>query len=307
MNKKFISALCICFLALTAIAGSSYYVKEGADKGKVNLKNSTENATTVNSKEAKNDIEEKTDKSKETQTKKDETNGSKTNLQNNKTLADAKKDTITKDNVVKEDNGDEVIENENKKNEKKNNDKKNNSRKDNTAGNKSNKVVKENPIKGDGSLKGLSTEANAAINKLSFNRDSELTWPLNGNILLEYSMDSTVYFSTLNEYKTNPAIIIQAEEFAPVIAAAKGVVTELGENDEIGVYMKMAIGNDYELTYGQIVNPTVKVGETVKAGQSIACVNEPTRYYEKEGYNLYFSVTKDGKPVDPMEFLVLSE
>lgn len=169
------------------------------------------------------------------------------------------------------------------------------------------KVVTENSEKGDGSLNGLSTEANAMISSLDFGVDSDMLWPVEGNILLEYNMDNTIYFSTLNEYKTNPALVIQGTEYAPVIAAAKGVVTEIDENDEIGVYMKMSVGNDYEVTYGQIINPTVEIGETVEAGATIACVNEPTRYYEKEGYNLYFSVTKDGEPVDPMEFLVLSE
>ncbi|MCR5836820.1 MAG: M23 family metallopeptidase [Lachnospiraceae bacterium] len=167
--------------------------------------------------------------------------------------------------------------------------------------------TEENPIEGEGNLKGLSTEVNAAINALSFNKKSNLLWPVEGNIILEYNMDNTIYFPTLNEYKTNPSIVIQSEEFAPVIASAKGVVTEIGENDEIGVYIKTAIGNDYEVTYGQIINPTVEEGQVVDAGDVIACVNKPTKFYEKEGYNLNFAVTKKGKAVDPMKYLTVNE
>ncbi|MBE5957283.1 MAG: M23 family metallopeptidase [Lachnospiraceae bacterium] len=164
-----------------------------------------------------------------------------------------------------------------------------------------------NPIEGEGNLNGMSTEVNAAINNLTFNNKSRLLWPVEGNIILEYNMDNTVYFPTLNEYKTNPALVIQSEEFAPVKAAAKGVVTKIGDNDEIGVYIKTAIGNDYEITYSQIVNPTVEEGQVVEAGDVIACVNSPTRFYEKEGYNLNFALTRKGKPVDPMKFMTVSE
>ena len=167
--------------------------------------------------------------------------------------------------------------------------------------------TEENPVEGDGSLNGMSTEVNAAINTLEFDKKSTLLWPVEGNIILEYNMDNTIYFPTLNEYKTNPAIVIQSEEFAPVRAAAKGVVTEVSDNEELGVYIKMAVGNDYEITYGQIVNPTVEEGQVVEAGKVIACVNTPTRYYEKEGYNLNFKLTKKGKPVDPMKYLTVTE
>lgn len=268
MNKKFISAVCICFCALMIIAGSSYYIKEGNNKGEVNLKNSTENETEGSALEAKNDVEKASDRVSGMEEEASSFTGNIVDVGNN-TIGETT-EAETEEVTTRE-------------------------------------KVKENPVKGDDSLNGLSTEANAVINSLKFNKDSEMLWPVQGNIILEYNMDNTIYFSTLNEYKTNPSIVIQSEEYAPVVAAAKGVVTELGENDELGIFMKMSIGNDYEVTYGQIVNPVVEVGETVEAGQQIACINEPTRYYEKEGYNLNFSVTKNGEPVDPMDFLVLSE
>lgn len=272
MNKKFISAVCICFCALMVIAGSSYYIKEGKSKGEVHLEKSGETVTDNAAKEAKNEVEKASDRISGVEEEGSSFTGNVVDVGSNTTkeTTEASTEAQTKKKVRKE-------------------------------------TVKENPIKGDNSLNGLSTEANAVINSLKFNKDSEMLWPVQGNILMEYNMDNTIYFSTLNEYKTNPSLIIQGEEYAPVVAAAKGVVTEIGENDELGIFMKMSIGNNYEVTYGQIVNPIVEVGQTVEAGAQIACINEPTRYYEKEGYNLNFSVTKDGKPVDPMNFLVLSE
>ena len=41
----------------------------------------------------------------------------------------------------------------------------------------------------------------------------------------------------------------------------------------------------------------------VEAGQTIGYVGEPTKYYSTEGSNVYFELQKDGKPVNPKEYL----
>ena len=51
-----------------------------------------------------------------------------------------------------------------------------------------------------------------------------MEWPVNGNILLDYNMDQTVYFPTLDQYKLSPAIAVQAAEGAPVLASVPGTV-----------------------------------------------------------------------------------
>ena len=40
------------------------------------------------------------------------------------------------------------------------------------------------------------------------------------------------------------------------------------------------------------------------AGDILGYVDVPTKYYSKEGSNIYFDMTRDGKPVDPMEYAV---
>ena len=41
----------------------------------------------------------------------------------------------------------------------------------------------------------------------------------------------------------------------------------------------------------------------IEAGQTIGYVGEPTKYYSTEGNNVYFELQKDGKPVNPKEYL----
>ena len=131
----------------------------------------------------------------------------------------------------------------------------------------------------------------------------KLLWPVAGNIILDYSMDKTVFFTTLEQYKYNPAVIIQAEVNQDVLCGANGQVTKIEENDELGTTVTVDFGNGYEGVYGQLKDVAVEPGSPVQAGVKLGLVNEPTRFYVKEGSNVYFKVLKDGKPVDPMNLL----
>lgn len=138
---------------------------------------------------------------------------------------------------------------------------------------------------------------------LFFSKTGTLLWPVEGHVLLNYSMDSTVYFPTLDQYKYNPALIIGAEVGDEVLAAERGLITEVTETAETGQTVIVEIGNGYELVYGQLAEVTVSPGEYVEQGDRIGELAEPTKYYSVEGCNLYFQLLKDGEPVNPLEYL----
>lgn len=138
---------------------------------------------------------------------------------------------------------------------------------------------------------------------LDFKEEDGLVWPIVGDVLINYSMDKTVYFPTLEQYKYNPAIVIAANKGENITAAANGRVTSVGYDPIIGNMVVMDLGNGYELTYGQLENITVSEGSYVSVGDGIGTVAAPTKYYSTEGTNVYFKLTKDGEPVNPMERL----
>ena len=107
---------------------------------------------------------------------------------------------------------------------------------------------------------------------VTYNGTSKLTWPIKGNIILPYSVNSTIYFESLDQYRINKGIL-------------------------------MDLGNEYTVLYGQLKDIRVKEGTMVNAGEVIAKVAEPTSYYTLEGTNLYFQMEKDKKSVDPLKYL----
>ena len=140
-----------------------------------------------------------------------------------------------------------------------------------------------------------SADTSAAVQpELNFTEDSQMLWPVNGQVVIDYSMDATTYFPTLDQYKYNDALMLGCESGEPV---------SISEDVETGTTMVMDLGNGYQATYGQLKDITVEPGQTVESGTILGYVSDPTKYYVKEGANLYFAMTKDGNPIDPMIYI----
>jgi murein DD-endopeptidase MepM/ murein hydrolase activator NlpD len=130
--------------------------------------------------------------------------------------------------------------------------------------------------------------------------------PVEGEIMMHFDMEHTVYFATLDQYKYNPATIIRAAEGQPVYACANATVKTIYSNEEIGTAMVLDLGNGYEAVYGQLRNIQYQEGEKVGRGDQIAEVAAPTIYYTLEGSNLYFSLKKEGEVINAETMLPMN-
>ncbi len=148
-----------------------------------------------------------------------------------------------------------------------------------------------------------SAETAGGGSEINFSEEDKLIWPVSGAVLMNYSMDKTVYFATLEEYKYNPALIIGGAVNDQVISAGKGIVKSIDKTPQEGTTVTVDMGNGYEAIYGQLQNVQVKTGDSVEAKTVLGYLAEPTRYYSVEGCNLYFEFRKDGQPVDPLQYL----
>lgn len=137
---------------------------------------------------------------------------------------------------------------------------------------------------------------------LHFIPEDGMRWPLEGSVLLNYSMDQMIYFPTLEQYQYNPALIIEGAVNSKVYIVAKGTITDIYTNEETGCTVVEDLGDGYTAIYGQLKEVNFAVGDSVERGQVIGYVNEPTKYYSVEGSNLYFAMQKDGEPVNPIEY-----
>ena len=121
-------------------------------------------------------------------------------------------------------------------------------------------------------------ETGAEANALHFAPEDGMLWPMEGNVILNYSMDSTIYFATLDQYKYNPAVIIAGEVNNKVYSVAKGKVIGLSNNEETGCTMTVDLGDGYRAIYGQLKEPNFAVGDYVESGHVLGYVAEPTKH-----------------------------
>ena len=128
------------------------------------------------------------------------------------------------------------------------------------------------------------------VETLKFTATDTLAWPVEGNVILNYSMNRTVYFSTLDQYRYNPAIMIGSDVGAEVKSAAIGEVTNIETSAQTGITITVSVGSGYEVVYGQLKDICVEKGDRITKGQVIGYLSEPTKYYNVEGPNLYFQM-----------------
>jgi len=143
----------------------------------------------------------------------------------------------------------------------------------------------------------------ADVGELNFTSDKTLTWPVEGAVILPFSMETTVYFKTLDQYKCNPAVLIASGSGSTVKNAYLGKVTKVTSDNTYGNMVTMYIGNDYSIVYGQLDAVYVKEGDYVKAGESVGTIGKPTDSFADEGNHLFFQMLKGDTPVDPMTFM----
>lgn len=128
--------------------------------------------------------------------------------------------------------------------------------------------------------------------------------PLKGEVLAAFSMDTLVYSETLGDWRTHDGVDISAKPGTTVQAASAGTVRTVTDDVLMGTTVVIGHKDGYETTYANLqASPTVKAGDTVTAGQVIGAVGTTAAAESSRSPHLHFSVTQDGIPVDPNEYL----
>ena len=128
-------------------------------------------------------------------------------------------------------------------------------------------------------------------------------FPVVGEVIKKFSSTELQYSVTFNDMRLHSGIDIKADEGAAVKSAGDGKVTEIANDPTLGYTVKIDHGNGMVGIYaGLNKSVAVKVNDTVKSGTNLGplgtvnseCLDAP---------HLHLEFLKDGKPVDPLEYL----
>ena len=130
------------------------------------------------------------------------------------------------------------------------------------------------------------------------------TAPVSGETLMGYSMEALGYNQTTRDWRVHDGVDIGAEAGTKVCAAADGTVYTVYEDETMGMTVVIRHDGGYTTRYASLAEAvSVKAGDKVTAGQVIGCVGSTALLESAIGDHVHFSVSCDGKTVDPADFL----
>ena len=128
--------------------------------------------------------------------------------------------------------------------------------------------------------------------------------PLDGTTVTVFSMTELLYDETMADWRTHNGIDIQAAEGDSVRTAASGTVLSVKDDELMGTTVVIQHGGGYTTQYSCLQkDPPVQEGDQVAAGDIIGLVGSTASAEGSMGPHLHFSVSKDGKLIDPADYV----
>jgi len=121
--------------------------------------------------------------------------------------------------------------------------------------------------------------------------------PAAGSVIKEFG-DQYDEISRAREF--HGGVDLDGPEGEQVYAARSGKVIEAGKKGDLGLYVRIAHGAGVETGYGHLSAISVSAGECITGGRQIGKIGATGR---TGGPRLHFEVLRDGKPVNPLDFL----
>ena len=130
--------------------------------------------------------------------------------------------------------------------------------------------------------------------------------PVSGDVIMDYAMDCLCYNPTTRDWRTHNGMDFAGAEGTPVLAAADGTVYTIYDDETLGTTVVIRHQDGYVTTYSSLSKDiSVSVGQDVTLGSPIGYVGTTALVESAMGDHVHFSVSCDGKPVDPEDFFLL--
>lgn len=130
------------------------------------------------------------------------------------------------------------------------------------------------------------------------------TWPVKGDVLTDFSLETLSYDETMGDWRVHSAIDIAAALGTTVVSTADGTVAQVYTDDLMGTTVVIDHGQGMVSTYSNLQRtPTVEEGDKVYTGSIIGSVGATAIAESRQIAHLHFELSKDGVAVDPELYL----
>ena len=176
-----------------------------------------------------------------------------------------------------------------------------------------NKIINNKPIEDEEkkSVDKKNDKVQSKINtKTAKKRESKeqqplrLSYPVYGKIINDYAQDKMIFSKTLQQWTTHSGIDISSDIGEPVKAAMDGVIKSIKTDPRFGITIIIEHNNGIKTVYSNLSTVSMaRVGKEVKRGDTISGIGNTASFESEDKSHLHFEVLKDGKLVNPIDYL----
>ena len=129
--------------------------------------------------------------------------------------------------------------------------------------------------------------------------------PVSGSIMKGHSVETPVFSQTLGDWRVHTGIDIAAEMGAEVTAIAGGTVSAVRNDPFMGKTVEVTHEGGIVSVYSNLSNDgvTVKVGDTVAAGDKLGVVGDTSLTELADESHLHFEILVSGVSVNPLDYI----
>lgn len=105
-----------------------------------------------------------------------------------------------------------------------------------------------------------------------------------------------------HDIRFHGGVDVKAKAGQVVKATAIGIVTQIGQDEALGIFVHIRHAFGFETLYGHLAGYCVKPGQTVQRNEEIGRVGQTG---QATGPHLHYGIKKNGSNVDPFQFCFL--
>ena len=142
---------------------------------------------------------------------------------------------------------------------------------------------------------------NKVTEAFAFKKNQNFDWPLSGDIIKDFAVDSLVYSNTLNEWRTHEGIDIAGKEGDVIVSVEDGIVERIFEDEKYGETIVVSHENGYKTFYSFVSPQNLSTeNQKVRKGEAIGRLTSSTKFEAKEVTHLHFEMLKNGVKISPI-------
>lgn len=127
--------------------------------------------------------------------------------------------------------------------------------------------------------------------------------PVDGKIIGDFSGENLIFYTTLSDWRSHDGVDLKSKVGEDVLACADGVIESVYA-DSMGNCIVIDHDNGLQTLYANLAEIDLELtGQSVKQGDKIGTVGDSALADLAEEAHLHFEVIRDGRSVDPSEYL----